>query len=266
LLPTPNTLDAEGGSRTGPGQIQLCHLAKTGHWPTPHGIGRDGQGSELSMAVAVSLGLSDSERSARKTPMWPTPMTVNSTSDKAKYGRPTAGPSRGGARWGLEDMARMWPTPNVPNGGRSPKPGKVGPTGQTEDGKKRQVDLQMAVRNWPTPNSGIHRTGMPNRVNDPAHAQGLQDHVARWPTPTAEDGESKGMSAKRLAVRDPDNLATAVKFPTPVARDWRSGLGRSENGHTPQLPETVGGQLNPTWVEWLMGLPLRWTDVAGSSD
>ncbi len=27
------------------------------------------------------------------------------------------------------------------------------------------------------------------------------------------------------------------------------------------LGEKVGGQLNPTWVEWLMGFPLGWTDL-----
>jgi hypothetical protein len=62
-------------------------------------------------------------------------------------------------------------------------------------------------------------------------------------------------------------LAVAVTRETwasPAARDWRSGRGRSDNGHTPQLPEQVGGQLNPTWVEWLMGFPLGWTDLGRS--
>jgi hypothetical protein len=26
-----------------------------------------------------------------------------------------------------------------------------------------------------------------------------------------------------------------------------------------------GGQLNPTWVEWLMGFPLGWTDLEDSA-
>src|SRR4051812_13881377 len=43
-----------------------------------------------------------------------------------------------------------WPTPTVPNGGRAPK-GGMSMTGMTPDGKKRQVDLQTAVRDWPSP-------------------------------------------------------------------------------------------------------------------
>ena len=55
-----------------------------------------------------------------------------------------------------------WPTPNVPNGGKSPKYGMtttgmtttgMTTTGMTPDGKKRQVGLEMIskVMGWPTP-------------------------------------------------------------------------------------------------------------------
>jgi hypothetical protein len=68
---------------------------------------------------------------------------------------------------------RMYPTPTVPNGGRSPK-GGMSLTGITPDGKKRQIDLAHFVR------------------------------------------QSDGVS----------------------------------------------GQLNPTWVELLMGFPAGWTDIS----
>jgi len=146
----------------------------------------------------------------------------------------------------LTTMVKMWPTPSAQEAGQSPEflASLVTKDGDPAKPGERAYD----------PRTGKHVQRTLNRA------------VNLWPTPTAEDGESKGMSQKRLATRAPDNLATAVRFPSPAARDWRSGQGRSENGHTPQLPETVGGQLNPTWFEWLLGLPTRWTDVSGSSD
>jgi hypothetical protein len=50
-------------------------------------------------------------------------------------------------------------------------------------------------------------------------------------------------------------------LPSPAARDYRSGKGRQDNGHTPQLPEVMGGQLNPEFVEWLLGYPRGWTEI-----
>ena len=131
-----------------------------------------------------------------------------------------------------------------------------------------------ASGSWPTPTADAGLDGiMSPTYAERFHRKGRSGSFIEamsgriWPTPTAEDGESKGMSAKRREEgRKPDSLCEVVRFPSPAARDWRSGKGRSENGHTPQLPEVVSGQLNPTWVEWLLGLPLKWTDVSGSSD
>ena len=82
-----------------------------------------------------------------------------------------------------------------------------------------------------------------------------------WPTPTVHGNNNRaGISPKAG-----DGLATAVArsmLPTPNARDFRSGKGRAENGHSPQLPEVAGGMLNPPWVEWLMGFPIGWSELA----
>lgn len=87
----------------------------------------------------------------------------------------------------------------------------------------------------------------------------LDGWVKLWPTPRSrESGDyqySRGDKTKKVLT-----LTGAVKmFPSPAARDWRSGKGRLENGHSPQLAEVIGGQLNPMWVEWLMGWPIGWT-------
>ena len=44
---------------------------------------------------------------------------------------------------------------------------------------------------------------------------------------------------------------------------WGAGFLERRQG-TSQLPDAVGGQLNPTWVEWLMGFPIGWTDLEPS--
>lgn len=56
-------------------------------------------------------------------------------------------------------------------------------------------------------------------------------------------------------------------WPTPTSRDWKSGKSSKETmeRNSRPLSEVVGGQLNPTWVEWLIGFPLGWTDSGPSA-
>jgi hypothetical protein len=79
--------------------------------------------------------------------LWPTPCAADAKNvpyQKGDHG------TRYPMLLGAVDPARMWPTPNVPNGGRKPK-GGMSRTGMTPDGKKRQVGLENAVTMWPTP-------------------------------------------------------------------------------------------------------------------
>ena len=76
-----------------------------------------------------------------------------------------------------------------------------------------------------------------------------------------------------VKLRDAVNHAEKM-WPTPATRDYKGGYqgGRIRNGkvswdtldvavqHTDNQAKT-GGQLNPTWVEWLMGYPEGWTDL-----
>jgi hypothetical protein len=86
-----------------------------------------------------------------------------------------------------------------------------------------------------------------------------------WPTPTVcGNYNRKGESAT-----SGDGLATAVKmWPTPQASDNRNRgtattpaiARRIEAGKQVMLSMMQDGPLNPTWVEWLMGFPLGWSD------
>ena len=55
----------------------------------------------------------------------------------------------------------------------------------------------------------------------------------------------------------------------PTARDWKSSKGKTQTERWrsagPSLAEVSGGSLNPTWVEWLMGFPVGWTDLEDSA-
>lgn len=73
-------------------------------------------------------------------------------------------------------------------------------------------------------------------------------------------------NAKGASKKAGDGLATALakRLPTLASRDYRSPNAKSyaERGggkKGEQLPNAVGGPLNPDWCEWFMGFPIGWT-------
>jgi hypothetical protein len=113
-----------------------------------------------------------------------------------------------------------------------------------------------------------------------------ENELSLWPTPTAvtrpmegnvriyrsmiEAGimtEAEANAILGKPVTDPQGKLP--RWPTPVASDaWTDGLKSSQqkdgSRHSLNLPSAVGGKLNPTWVEWLMGFPTGWTDLEDS--
>ena len=93
--------------------------------------------------------------------------------------------------------------------------------------------------------------------------QALEPHTSAkdgscWPTPTASDYRKRGPNSKQQGLSE-----IVVKFPTPTARDWKdNGKSPSEMKRNSQTLSTVaGGQLNPQWVEWLMGYNIGHTEL-----
>jgi hypothetical protein len=77
----------------------------------------------------------------------------------------------------------------------------------------------------------------------------------------AQDQPKRASNTSKLTAS-----STAEVWPTPKARDWKDGTSKGPEGWTGDLGKAVnpskdGGSLNPTWVEWLMGWPLGWTDL-----
>lgn len=155
------------------------------------------------------FGLSSLESLARfdlDTSTWRTPQ-FSLLGDWDLYSEiwPRSGLMRGGECWEQpmlelrtsETGSGLWPTPNVPNGGRS----------------------VAHVTEWSESGRTAYHKGKKVQV-------GLESAVKLWPTPKASTGgqEPQGKTGRKLVTQ-------------------------------------VGGQLNPTWVEWLMGWPQGWTDL-----
>jgi len=104
--------------------------------------------------------------------------------------------------------------------------------------------LGMAVRMWHTPTASDkdgrprwdHRAS-PGYVRAKPVPNLMAQVMERWRTPQARDGDPRG-------TQNPEK--------------------RKAGGHSVGLDDQVGGSLNPTWVEWLMGFPLGWTDLGPS--
>ncbi len=169
--------------------------------------------------------------------------------------------------------------------GRTPSPAEfvmMWPTATASDWKCRgpnshQQGLPEAVRMWPTPNSckasmdiSLKKSGdgrsKPNK---------LGWAVALWPTPTGRCGAGASQTATRQG--GPDLQTAAQMYPTPTTGAGLCGgtgnyqqlkaleaSGQITEEERRSMAAGNGGQLNPTWVEWLMGFPLGWTDLSAS--
>lgn len=141
----------------------------------------------------------------------------------------------------------FWHTPNVPNGGRV-NPEDMSPTGLLPNGKKRQVGLEHQVRMveremWPTPSANQYECD-------------LEVWTAR-----REREKAKGRNGNGFGLTLSMAVQERAQWATPSAHPRTHSPRRVHHGR--QLANEVGGQLNPTWVEWLMGFPEGWTDLGG---
>jgi hypothetical protein len=120
---------------------------------------------------------------------------------------------------------------------------------QQKDGSMHSVSLGQAVQMWPTPTTQeiehpeaeLTPTGRrKSKDGTTSHSLGLADAVQKWPTPKASDYKA------------------AVIWPQSKTKSRDMALRETI---AERSPETIGGKLNPMWVEWLMGFPLGWTDL-----
>ena len=97
---------------------------------------------------------------------------------------------------------------------------------------------------WPTPRASAAMADSPEAILRNLQKKGykskLEQAVQMWPTPRAAQAEVRNHTIYARAFGKPQNL---------------------ENRIAQREPTAIGGKLNPTWVEWLMGFPIGWTDL-----
>lgn len=119
---------------------------------------------------------------------------------------------------------------------------------------------------WPTVNAADASGSRGSKGKDRPDEGGLAKHVKMFPTPAARDWRSgKASNATMQRNSRPLNeivshggTSTRRAWTTPCADDTGHRGKRYERGGT-ALSTQAQGQLNPSWVEWLMGWPIGWT-------
>jgi DNA (cytosine-5)-methyltransferase 1 len=159
-----------------------------------------------------------------------------------------------------------------------------------DGGSNSRKALKQRLEKLPTPQASDHITKKTSAswkakggVNFSLSNPEIQ---MKWPTPIASRGGAwRGDGQVSMIARNVETYeeywlltqGTSKKkrekyWPTPRASDFKGATSAeamskaAARGFNPNLPEATaasvgGGQLNPTWVEWLMGWPLGWTDL-----
>jgi hypothetical protein len=134
----------------------------------------------------------------------------------------------------LEEFSETWPQWGLMRNGECWERQTLVPT-------TKETEYGLSEQMWPTPCAtdykGSGKTGaLRDRLDYAAERGATKSKTYTWPTP-----RTKGMCGGSGAWAQ-------LKANTTIEEARLMGAGN-------------GGQLNPTWVEWLMGWPLGWTDL-----
>lgn len=133
-----------------------------------------------------------------------------------------------------------------------------------------EPNLSGQVKLWPTPKASM-RGDCPSERN--RKSPDLSATVKMYSTPTAQDAKNSTLPTSQI---NRDSLVADVlreMYPTPTGA--RLCGGSHAKAHLEKMQEArniseqekrsmqngSGGQLNPDWVEWLMGFPVGWTEI-----
>jgi len=131
-----------------------------------------------------------------------------------------------------QEANKIWPTPRARESGDYQY--------SRGDHNSPTPTLSGAVKMFATPQSRDFRSGQASRWQDEKRSRNLNDQIAMFPTATTGAGLCGGSgNYKKLQSLADEGF---------ISEEERRSMAQGN-----------GGQLNPDWVEWLMGFPTGWT-------
>ena len=184
------------------------------------------------------------------------------------------------------DGSANWNTPTVEDAGRAGSPEWAERWAMGESPPTTQQRLRtQALMNWPTPKaSDVTRGDCPSERRRKTPCLPSQVKTINWPTPTREDGESARRGKNARGGASLTEIAAPRAWPTPGASKacndttltcsgdgrkrpnklgWAVALDGGPARTVTDASTTMGGSLNPDFVEELMGFPKGWTRTNG---
>lgn len=180
-------------------------------------------------------------------------------------------------KWGMMRDMELWarmtspPLTGAKESGYWPTPTKDAAEPRNKRYEQGGTSLATAVKTWLTPcarsSTENPETFVRRNADRGEHCHGsLATQVKTWPTPTAS--EWKDPRPRRADDRTLSDEARKT-WPTPTlgGKDRCGHIiaprkdGKSRLDLLPRVIKEVG-QLSASWVEWLMGWPVGWSDLA----
>ena len=249
----------------------------TGTWPTPTATERSG----INPDTGTGAGLSKEAKN------WPTPDATNigdgkpyeelkaklerrreRTKKAVAEGRVLPGSGRS-ENLAMAVQRSNWMTPNtfdslMPKSQEALDHEYTHRKGRSNPNNLRdQVAVQQGDRNWPTPTEDDSSNVNPKPNRRPGLVSRVNETIQNWPTPTANEdaaglptGKMQKMLGNHPKLRDVTGTTQSGLQDQTILRD---GLQSSTSDQT--SPQPSPRTLSPLFVEWLMGLPVGWTDL-----
>ena len=153
-------------------------------------------------------------------------------------------------RWGMMRDGACWEQPM--------------PSGVLEIRARITSAIESGFLRLPTPrvaDGERYGTAIKDTWKRKGAANLLRDWVQRYPTVTVVD-DSKQVTRASGQFQSLTRVVQRLATPTKQDAHNNGAPAQMERNALP-LNAQVGGPLNPTWVEWLMGWPIGWTALEG---